>query len=288
MSKRNFLGRKGKTAPAPEATESMHMETSIATEAPAGVVEDVVETLEAHEAVHEGATETPTSEPTTEELVIEPTTEEPTPQATASEFDTKLASFSDEDVIAMTVLTAKEFDVRATFETAKDAGNSNIHRTIKKARAQMVTKRAARVLLATNVDPVIFNRSIHDGARYNVYAIGKLGDCVAGLTDGKVSNSINLAIMRSLFHFRAAKSQFTGEMAKAAASDKIRVADSALKALLVRHTVSASTAPTQASSTMQALETLGIVKRSGSGRNPNFDVMDAPVAAKLESVLLAA
>jgi ABC-type microcin C transport system duplicated ATPase subunit YejF len=58
-----------------------------------------------------------------------------------------------------------------------------------------------------------------------------------------------------------------------------------MAAHLVRHTVSASTAPTQASSTMQALETLGVVKRSGSGKNPVFEVVDGPLTRKIEELL---
>lgn len=151
----------------------------------------------------------------------------------------------------------------------------------------MITLRAASVTLACNVDPAILNRSLHEGSRYNVYAIGKLADAIFALSGGQVSNAINNAVMRSLFRFRAAGKTFTGEMAKAAASDKIRV-DAAVREHLVRHTVSASTAPTQASSTMQALETLGIVKRTGGTKNPTYELTDSPVVRKLEEVLAKA
>ncbi|AWV14862.1 hypothetical protein A3862_04550 [Methylobacterium sp. XJLW] len=61
----------------------------------------------------------------------------------------------------------------------------------------------------------------------------------------------------------------------------------AIRKHLLRHTVSASTAPTQASSTMQALETLGIVRREGSARNSTFHLTEAPVTQQLEAVLFA-
>jgi hypothetical protein len=61
-----------------------------------------------------------------------------------------------------------------------------------------------------------------------------------------------------------------------------------LRSALHRHTVSASTAPTQASSTMQALETLGLVKREGSVRNPTFTLTDHPAVAHLEARMMAA
>lgn len=249
--------------------------------------------------------ETPISDAVVEDAVIEtalaaleasagepvaaPIAELPTD---VQDFDSVLASVSNEDVDAKLAATVAAIDERADFEKVKDASNTKIQKTIGKVRSQICTKRAARLLCATNVDPTILNRSLHDGARYNVYAMGKLSDVIYGLTNaddgvkGAIRNSINLACMRSLFHFRAAGVQFTGELAKCAASDKIRV-EHAVKAMLVRHTVAASTAPTQASSTMQALETLGIVRRSGSSKNPNFDLTSNPIVGKLEKALAA-
>ena len=175
---------------------------------------------------------------------------------------------------------------RDTFEANKDSSNANIVRTLKKVRSQVVTKAAARVMVACNVDPGFINRVQHDGSRYNVYAIGKFADIVKALTGGSVNNAINIAVMKSLFQFRASDVVFNMTMAKAAASDKIKV-DSSVNKILVRHTVSASTAPTQASSTMQALTTLGIVTAAGSKRNPTYTLTAHPVVKELE-VLLAA
>ncbi|WP_114217455.1 hypothetical protein [Ochrobactrum sp. 3-3] len=58
--------------------------------------------------------------------------------------------------------------------------------------------------------------------------------------------------------------------------------------LLTRHTVSPSTAPTQASSTMQALETVGAVKNVGTERAPVYRLLDTPIAKRLEAVAIAA
>lgn len=53
---------------------------------------------------------------------------------------------------------------------------------------------------------------------------------------------------------------------------------------VISHIVSTSTAPTQASSTMQALVTLGVCKTNGAGKNPTHAALDAPVARKLEKM----
>jgi hypothetical protein len=93
------------------------------------------------------------------------------------------------------------------------------------------------VMAAANVDPAVFNRTLHDGSRYNVYAIDKFADAVRAHTAGIVLNRINRACMlRSLFKFWVAVVAFTGEMAKCAALDKIRV-DARVKELLIRHAV---------------------------------------------------
>lgn len=212
----------------------------------------------------------------------EPTEE---PEEQVKSFDQLVAALDPEKVDEMVVDIAEALDARTKFEEKVGPDNTSIHTTLKKVRAAFTaSKDAARVMLVCEVKPDFINRSISEGARYNVYALGKFADIVKGLTAGQVSNAINLACMRSLFAFRAAGVPFTGQLAKAAASDKIRV-DAAVRKHLVRHTVSESTASTQASSTMQALETLGIVKRTGTRNDSVYTLTDHPAVAKLEAQL---
>lgn len=197
---------------------------------------------------------------------------------------------NDQAVEATVVEIAGQIDDRSGFEahTASMEGkdDANIQRTLKKVRTQMVTKRAARLLLAVNVTPGFINRQVHTGSAYNVYALGKLGDLIYGVTDGVVANAINQACMRSLFAFKAAGVPFTMECAKASASKQYaKKIDAAVRKHLVSHTVSTTTAPTQASSTMQALCTLGVCKTNGVGKNPTYTVQDTPLAHKLEAMM---
>lgn len=193
------------------------------------------------------------------------------------------ASFDDETVETMAHIISDELTERENHETIH--GNPNIQSTLKKARNALVNKRAAKVMLAANVDPAFINRSVSGSMRYNVYALGKLADLIRGLTGDQVTNAVNIACMKSLFAFRRADVPFTGEIAKAAVSDKIRISDPKIRALLVRHTVSASTASTQACSTMAALGTLGIVRIEGSRVKPTYHLVDGPLTRKLEEVL---
>jgi hypothetical protein len=236
---------------------------------------DVIEALEAAEEETGNSKEAPT-------------TEEAAPQGERSEesWEKALEGVEEAQIEETVFATADAFDDRVAFESSKAPDNTSIQRTLKKARAAMVTKRAAKVMILTNVRPAVINRVLHEGNRYNVYAIGKLADIIFGVTDGQISNAINIACIKSLFRFHAAKLPFTADMAKAAASNKIRVSGPAAMHL-VRHTVSASTAPTQASSTMQALETLGVVRRTGGGRNPVFEVVEGALTTKIKELLAA-
>jgi hypothetical protein len=198
-----------------------------------------------------------------------------------------MAGIDGAQVDVMVTNVAKAIDDRAAFEKEKHGGESNIQKTLDGARKALVTKAAAHVMLACNVDPNFMTRSIHQGQGYNVYAVQKVADIVRGLTDGNsVSNKINLAVMRTLFRFRASGDVFTSEIAKCCASDKVKP-KAKLTAALVSHTVSASTASTQASSTMQALQTLGIVSASGASRSPVYTLTDHPAVAELEKRLAA-
>jgi hypothetical protein len=201
-------------------------------------------------------------------------------------FDDLIAALDPAQVDETVVNIAEQIDVRAEFEARVAPDNENIHKTLKKVRAAFTaSKNAARVMLATSVDPNFLNRSIAEGARYNVYALGKFADIVGALTDRQINNAINMACMKSLFLARNNKVPFTSNMAKACASDKLRDIEPSVKKWLVRHTVSASTAPTQASSTMQALETLGIVTRTGTRRDSIYTLTNHPAVAKLEKKL---
>lgn len=218
------------------------------------------------------------------DAVVDEKTEE-----SADQFVTTLAAIDKSEAIAKAVKIGGAIDEREAFEERKSSTNSSIKKTLSSARkALTLSATPARVFIAANVDESFINRTLHEGSKYNVYAIGKLADLVVGAGEGVIRNAINMACMKSLFACRKAGVPFTMDIAKACASDKIRTIDPAVKKILVRHTVSESTAPTQASSTMQALATLGVVSVSGSGRNPTYTLTDAPITKRLEEVVTRA
>jgi hypothetical protein len=213
-------------------------------------------------------------------------------QADTREFTEIMDSVSEDEADEFNGKLAAALDERQDFETNKDVGNSNIQKTLKSVRGKLfITRQLARAAIACKTDAEFVNRVLHDGSRYNVYAIEKYRDLVSALGNGKpVSNAINRACIRSMFAVLDAGKNFDMEAAKAAASDKYRIADTAVADLMkgLRHTVSASTAPTQASSTMQALQTLGIVRAEGSKRNPQYKLNGTPAVQRLRDLMIAA
>lgn len=256
---------------APAADESTSLEA----------LAEVVNQIEAKEdaLAAQAAAATPTEVDLTGENQNEP--EEPT-------FDDILGAIDDADKKAMAQKVSDAIDARIKRLKTEKPDNDTQPATLNKCRSKLALPSRAAVLIAVGADETFIDESRSSGNHYNVYGIDKVADLVAALSGDGLKNAINRAITRSLFQFRAAGQKFTGETAKAAASDKIRLTDKTLERLLIRHTVSAGTAPTQSSSTMQALQTLGIVKNAGSVKFPVYELTDSPQTAQLEKILKAA
>lgn len=240
-------------------------------------VEDLEAVVHAIEAYEDAA----------EEAVGEPPVEsEPVRQVT---FGDMIANVTDSTYKAMKAELAAQLDTRIDFEERKslETGKDNIFRNLAKTRGKLVAAYApSATFAALDIDPVFFNRVLHDGSRYSVYAANKLADLCEGLVNSGLANAINQAIVRSLFAVEASGGQFTMELAKAACSKQYRT-DSPYVRNLIRHTVAPATAPTQASSTMQALQTLGVVRLVSSRKNAAYEVVDGPATRRLKEVIAA-
>lgn len=209
------------------------------------------------------------------------------PDNSDADFDTLYQALSDQDKLNKAVSLGKAFDDRIEWLKTNKPNNTTQAPKLENYRKKLALPSKAGVLLVSGTSEEFINRSISEGSIYNLYAIDKVIDFVNGLSGDRVKNAINRAIFKSMLNFRAEGIAFTGEMARAAASDKITIQDKKAKSLLMRHTVDAGTAPTQASSTMAALQTLGVVVNKGSMRAPLYELVDTPVTRKLEGLLAA-
>lgn len=233
-----------------------------------------------------------------DEILASGAAEETEPQSEADaddiEFEDLLEVITPDDRLEMKHKIKAAFETREKFEKDKSAvtGNDNIFKNLTKSYGKLSSDAVANVLLVTNVEPDFVNRTLSDGSKYNVYALNKLADIAQGAMHGLdvnsgMSNAINLAVMKSMFAIRRVGATFTMDLAKAACSKQYRT-DSPYVKHLIRHTVSPSTVSTQSSSTMQALQTLGVVKLAGSRKNASYEIIDSPLTRRLEHVLMAA
>lgn len=178
----------------------------------------------------------------------------------------------------------KGFDDRTAFEATHAPANSSIQTKLVSYRKKMVLPGIAALTLAANLDPNFMNGSgVNATKRFNVYSIDKLTDLLQGLNSGHIKNAVNKAIVESLFRFQKAGVPFTAIAAQGAVSANLKV-EKDIAGLLVRHTASPGTAPTQSSSTMNALVTLGAVQNIASPKHPVWQLTEAPVVDRLREV----
>lgn len=195
-----------------------------------------------------------------------------------------LAAVSANDAQKMHQRLEVAFAERALYEQTMNSANFNIQKTIAKVQKLHLTPGIVGSFVAAKIDPDYVNHSEVTGKRRNVYALEKLRDFLYGAVTGHLKNSINIACMTSLVKLKDTALPFTGLAAKACASDKVAVT-SDYKGILVRHTVAESTASTQASSTMTALEDLGVVKNSGTRGHPVYSLTDTPLSRRLQQIV---
>lgn len=212
----------------------------------------------------------------------------PTEDDTVVDFETAKAQFLAEagSLEMNRNAIARGFDERGDYETTKNPNNETIHKSLGKSRAKLIQEQAVAALAVAGVSPDFMTWSSHEGSAYNVYAIDKLCDLVGALNTGVMRNAVNLAIAKSLMNLKEIGEAMTGEFSKACVSKNIRVQGNGAK-VLYRHTASPATAPTQASSTMQALQTLGIVANTGSQKYPVYALTDTPASVRMQEVLSA-
>lgn len=196
-------------------------------------------------------------------------------------------AITSEDAQAFAASSATALDERAEFERVKSPENDSIQRHIKSARSKLATSSVARFMLAASVSVAYFNASERVNARRNIYAILKLADLASSVAFNSDHNAINRCVIASLFKCEKAEIAFTHKLALAATSDKI-VVDAPMRKHLTRYTVSASTASTQASSTMSALIAANVVSEYKSEANETaYKLNDNALVSHLRAAFAA-
>lgn len=209
-------------------------------------------------------------------------------------FSEALKAHSDDDAKAFALKLGASFDERVQHEISSHINGTAdlpIVKKLNKYRARLALPSIAKVFMETSTTPAFVNTTRQKeagGKRFNIYAVEKMIDIVEALSGAKkVTNAHNLAIGKSMINFEEAGASFTGEMALCASSKEIRSQDPNVK-LLNRYIVAKQTAGTQSSSTLNAMQALGLIINKGTKRAASWVFADTDQARAYKELLKTA
>lgn len=174
------------------------------------------------------------------------------------------------DVAAYVASLNAAFDARAAYETAKNADNASMTKTLTTLRKSIAHDAVASVMLACNVSADFINRAERSNARFNVYSAEKVANVARYLSvSTEVLNHYTLAILKSCIALSDAKLSLTHADAQVACSSDARSLDAKKKKLIAQYArvVAANTASTQSSSSINALQMFSIIKETRDANN---------------------
>jgi hypothetical protein len=175
-------------------------------------------------------------------------------------------------------------DTRAAYEATKNPSNENIQKTLAGIRADLDHEAMAKVMVAANVSAEFINAAERGNARFNVYAAEKVANVARALAGAGRLNHYTQAILASAHAVTAAGQPFTHADAVAACTLSIKANPDKPLVRYEKH-VAPNTASTQASSSIAALKTFGMLLE---GKTASGAVAYAPQNTDGEKILLGA
>lgn len=182
-----------------------------------------------------------------------------------------------------------ELQIRIDTETAKPAGiTAKMLGVLERGQKELSAPGVAAIMHAMDIDSAFVNRSLRSGDHFNVYALDKIREILAGLGLGFIKNEVIRNVLISMFRFQKAGIPFNGDHLGGAISKQWKV-DRKAAGLLSRHTMAPGTVSTQSSQMRNALQVLGIVTSNRrSGKDEIFTLTDTPQTRRLKEVLMGA
>lgn len=170
---------------------------------------------------------------------------------------------------------------RKSFEASHDATNDNIQDTLTKLIKECHDK-TCETLASLNVDVAFINRHERANKRFNVYAAQKVTNIARYLNASASLNHYTRAIVETMLALEAAKLTLTQADAQAACSLDVKVKDNKKTKLIKRYQkhVAASTAATQSSSSLNALQVCNVIRESRNDANETIYMLNDNTSAK--------
>jgi hypothetical protein len=163
------------------------------------------------------------------------------------------------------------FDSRVEYETAKNANNANMQKTLADMRKLFANDKIASIMLACNVDANFINRNERNNARYNVYAAEKVANVARYLAKVASLNHYSLAIIKTAHALERASLKMTHKDAARACTNDSKLSDKTREAIVSKccyaKTVAANTTSTQSSSSINALQTFNVLSEARDENN---------------------
>lgn len=155
------------------------------------------------------------------------------------------------------------FNARIDYQTAKITAETkgDIVKTLRELHRDSSHERIAEIMMLSNVDANYINRQERDNARFNVKSATKVVNVARVLAKVATLNHYTIAALRSMHSFHLADVTFCQSDAVAAMSLSVNCKDVSKNKHLVRYAshTSPSTASTQSSSSLNALQMYGVV-----------------------------
>lgn len=162
-------------------------------------------------------------------------------------------------------------ETRIAYEQDKCASNDTIVKTLRDLQKNVSHDAIASVLAASNVDAEFINRQERVNARFNVYSAEKVVNIARNVAKVATLNHYTRAIVATALALEAQDKRLTHRDAVCACSANVKHTDSkresVLKSMRYAKHISANTARTQASSSLNALQVFDIVRESRDESN---------------------
>lgn len=160
------------------------------------------------------------------------------------------------------------FDSRETFEREAQDDSANIFKTLKALRTDYKSDIVVNVMRLANVDASFINRHERRNKRFNVYSAEKVFNTARASVKAEALNAYSRVILLTAFNLTRAEMTMTHQDAQVSLCDKLKC-DAAKSAHIVRYarTIATSTADTQSSSSINALQMFDVLRETRDDAN---------------------
>lgn len=171
-----------------------------------------------------------------------------------------------------------QIDARAQYEIEKNSENTSIQACLVTSRTSIRNsvnhEKIAEILMLSNHDVATINRQERSNNRYNVYAYEKIANIANVLLNSTSVSRLNhysTAILKAVHSYESAELTFTHKDAVSACSADCKHSEKAREKILkdVRYAkhVAATTASTQSSSSINALQSMNVLTEARDDAN---------------------